>query len=358
MLNLIILKRGSDTSENFFDIDAKERKIKEIESEMASPDFWQDRARAEKKSRQLGRLKEDLTKWNKLVKSIDELLEIASLDQADKSVNLRKDIEKQFAGIRQELENLEKLTFLAGKYDKENAIFSIYAGAGGVDAQDWTEMLLRMYLRFAEKKDWQAQVVDLSRGGEAGIKSVTCEIEGEFAYGFLKSERGVHRLVRISPFDAEKMRHTSFALVEVLPEMEEVKIEINPDDLRVDTYLASGHGGQYVQKTESAVRITHLPTKITASCQSERSQFQNKQRAMKILKAKLARYAEAEQEEEKARLRGEFKSASWGNQIRSYVLHPYKMVKDLRTGYETSDVKSVLDGQLDEIIESYLKYKK
>ncbi len=325
---------------------------------MAEPDFWQNRVQAEKKSRQFGRLKEGVEKWEKIEKSIDTLLEIAELDKIDKSVNLRKEIEGQFKDIEKDLNSLEKLTFLAGKYDKEDAILSIFAGAGGVDAQDWTEMLLRMYLRFAEQKGWQTRIIDQSRGTEAGVKSVTIEIEGGFAYGFLKGEAGVHRLVRISPFDAEKLRHTSFALVDVLPEMEEVNIEIKPDDLRIDTFLASGHGGQFVQKTESAVRIVHLPTKITVSCQSERSQHQNKERALKILRSKLHRYAQAEQEEEKARLRGEFKSASWGNQIRSYVLHPYKMVKDLRTGYETSDVKAILDGELDEIIESYLKFKK
>jgi peptide chain release factor 2 len=322
---------------------------------MAEPDFWQNRVVAEKKSREFSQLKEEVEKWEKIEKSVRDFLEIAQEDEKDQSVNLKEDIKKQLILIRKELESLEKTTFFNGKYDKENVILSIFAGAGGVDAQDWTEMLLRMYLRFAEKKKWQAIIIDQSRGTEAGIKSVTLEIQGNYAYGFLKSEAGVHRLVRISPFDAEKMRHTSFALIEILPEIEEVEIEINPDDLRMDTFLASGHGGQNVQKTESAIRITHLPTKISVSCQSERSQSQNKEKALKILKSKLFRYYQAEQEEEKERLRGEFKSASWGNQIRSYVIHPYKMVKDLRTGYETSDAQKILDGELDEIIESYLK---
>ena len=343
---------------------------------MAQPDFWQDRVGAEEKSRQLSKLKEDLFKWSKIEKSISDCLEIANLDKDDQTVhpvksakggatkpqfnrvNLRKEIEKQFDDIERQLNDFEKLTFLNGKYDRKNAFLSIFAGAGGVDAQDWTEMLLRMYLRFAKKRGWIAQIIDQSKGMEAGIKSVTLEIKGEFVYGFLKSEAGVHRLVRISPFDAEKMRHTSFALVEILPEMEEMKIEINPEDLRVDTFLSSGPGGQNLQKNETAVRIVHIPTKITVSCQAERSQTQNKEMALMILKSKLFQYAQAEQEEEKARLRGEFRSASWGNQIRSYVLHPYKMVKDLRTRYETNEVERILNGDLDEMIESYFQSHK
>jgi len=324
---------------------------------MAEPDFWQNKVEAEKKSREIGRFKEDLNNWEQLEKSISDLLEIAELDKLEKSVNFREECEKEFKKIENRLNNLEKLTFLGGKYDRANVILSIYAGAGGVDAQDWTEMLLRMYSRFCEKRGWQVTIIDISYGGEAGIKSVTIEIEGQYAYGFLKGEAGVHRLVRISPFDAEKMRHTSFALVDILPEMEEVEVEIKPEELKIDTFLASGRGGQYVQKTESAIRLTHLPTKISASCQSERSQAQNKEKAMKILRAKLYQYYQSSQEEEKARLRGEFKSASWGNQIRSYVLQPYKMVKDLRTDYETRDVQKILDGELAEMIEYYLKFK-
>ena len=325
---------------------------------MAESDFWQDREQAEKKSRRLARLKEDIAKWGKIEISINDLLEIAELDKKDQSVNLRQEIEKQFSQIEKQLNDFEILTFLSGRYDQKNAFISIFAGAGGVDAQDWAEMLLRMYVRYAEKKSWLTRIIDQSKGTEAGIKSVTFEVEGRFAYGFLKAEAGVHRLVRISPFDAEKMRHTSFALVEVLPEIPNVEVEINHDDLRVDTFLASGHGGQNVQKNQTAVRLVHLPTKISVSCQSERSQHQNKERAMNILRAKLYQYYQADQEEEKARLRGEFKSASWGNQIRSYVLHPYKMIKDLLTQYETNNVEKILDGDLDEIIETYLKSNK
>lgn len=324
---------------------------------MADPGFWQNRTKAEDKSRELDKLKEDLSKWEKIGKSINDCLEIAKIDKDDQSVDLRKEIEKQFSKIESQLNDFEKLIFLNKEYDKENAFISIFAGAGGVDAQDWTEMLLRMYLRFSEKKGWSAQIIDHSKGTEAGMKSVTIEVKGKYAYGFLKGEAGVHRLVRISPFDAEQLRHTSFALVEVLPEIKEVEIEVNPDDLRIDTFLSSGPGGQNMQKNETAVRMVHLPTKITVTCQSQRSQTQNKERALEILKSKLFQYAQTEKEEEKARLRGEFKSASWGNQIRSYVLHPYHMIKDLRTGYETSKVDGILDGNLDEIIESYFRYK-
>lgn len=247
---------------------------------------------------------------------------------------------------------------LTSRYDKNNAILSFHAGAGGTDAQDWTEMLLRMYQRFAEKKKWKVFLIDESRGGEAGVKSATLEIIGPYAYGFLKAEAGVHRLVRISPFDAEKMRHTSFALVDVLPEIPNPKIEIKDKDLKIEFYRASGHGGQNVQKVESAVRITHLPTKITVNCQVERSQAQNRERAMKILTSKLYQFQQAKKEEERERLRGRVLPASWGYQIRSYVLHPYKMVKDLRTGYETSNIQKVLDGDLDSFIQAYLKSKK
>ena len=324
---------------------------------MTNPGFWQNRIKAEDKSKELDGLKQDLFKWGKIEKSINDCLEIAKIDKDDQSVNLKKEIEKQSSIIECQLNDFEKLTFLNEKYDKENAFISIFAGAGGVDAQDWTEMLLRMYLRFIKRKGWLAQIIDHSKGTEAGIKSVIIEVNGKYAYGFLKGEAGVHRLVRISPFDAEKMRHTSFSLVEVLPEIKETKIEISPDDLRIDTFLSSGPGGQNMQKNETAVRIVHLPTKITVSCQSQRSQTQNKERALEILKSKLFQYAQTEKEEEKARLRGEFKSASWGNQIRSYVLHPYHMIKDLRTDYETNNVDNILDGDLDEIIESYFRWK-
>lgn len=271
--------------------------------------------------------------------------------------------QEMFTEIKKRLEELEKIyqklefqIFFSGKHDKNNAILAIHAGTGGTEAQDWAEMLLRMYLRFCEKKGWVAKIIDETRGKEAGIKSVTVRVIGNFAYGWLKSEAGVHRLVRISPFDAEKMRHTSFALVEVLPEIEEVaEIKLEPKDLRIDTFLASGHGGQGVQTTYSAVRVVHLPTGITVSCQRERSQTQNKETALKILKAKLLKLQEEMRTKEIGNLRAGV-LAAWGNQIRSYVLQPYKMVKDHRTKYETSDAEGVLDGNLEPFIEAYLKW--
>jgi len=248
--------------------------------------------------------------------------------------------------------------FLGGKYDSRNAYVSIYAGAGGKEAQDWAEMIMRMYSRFAERKNWKAEVVEISYGQEAGIKSAVIEIRGKFAYGYLKKEAGVHRLVRLSPFNANNLRHTSFVLIEVLPEIGEIpEIKINPVDLRIDTYRASGPGGQNVNKVETAVRITHLPTNMVVSCQSERSQASNKERAMKMLLNKLYQFEQAKTEEEKARLKGQQIQAAWGNQIRSYVLHPYKQVKDLRTGVVSKQPNEILDGDLDEFIEAEIKYR-
>lgn len=306
-------------------------------------------------------MKNKLSDWEKLKKEINDLLEIVRLDEEDKDVSLREEIEKKSRELEEKFAKMEFQVLFSGKYDEHNVIMAIHAGAGGVDAMDFAGMLLRMYLRFAEKKGFKARILDESRGAEAGIKSVTLEIKGPCAYGNLKSEYGVHRLVRISPFDAEKMRHTSFALVEVLPEIEEIdekEIIIRPEDLRIDTFLSSGHGGQSVQTTYSAVRIVHLPTKIMVSCQNERSQAQNKETALKILKAKLFQLEEEKQQKEKQKLRGEYKSAEWGNQIRSYVLHPYHMVKDLRTDYEVGDPDKVLNGELDGFIEAYLKSTK
>ena len=340
-------------------LDQTKEEISQLEKEMAEPDFWGNQEEAAQKSKRLDELKEELERWEKIQKEVDDTLEIAKLDKADRDVNLRKEIEEKLEELEKKFNDLEFYILFSEKYDKNNAIFAIHAGAGGTEAQDWAQMLERMLLRFSEKKGWQARVMDESRGQEAGIKSVTVEVKGRYAYGHLKSEAGVHRLVRISPFDAEKMRHTSFALVEVLPELEETdEVEIKEEDLKIDTYRAGGHGGQSVNTTDSAVRIRHIPTNIVVTCQNERSQAQNKDFAMKVLKSKLHQKHLEEQAKEKAQLRGEYQSAEWGNQIRSYVLQPYKMVKDHRTKYEETDPDAVLDGKLESFMEAYLRWSK
>jgi len=339
-------------------LDGIAKQVGEVESEMSKPEAWKEQEKIKVESLKLKGLKNKLEGWDDLKKEVDDLLEIAQMDEKDQAVSLREEAEERLGELEKKFEEMEFDVLLSGKYDERNVIMAIHAGAGGVDAMDWSAMLLRMYLRYAEKKGWKTRILDESRGAEAGIKSVTLEIKGPYAYGYLKSEYGVHRLVRISPFDAEKMRHTSFALVEVLPEIQEIdekEIVVRPEDLRIDTYLSSGHGGQSVQTTYSAVRIVHLPTKIMVTCQNERSQAQNKETALKILKAKLLQLEQEKQQKEKQKLRGEFKSAEWGSQIRSYVLHPYHQVKDLRTGFETDDPDKVLEGNLDELVEAYLK---
>jgi len=325
---------------------------------MGKPTFWFDQAKAKNISQKVSYLKDEIATWQKIKKEIDETLEMAKLDEKDQTVNLREEIEKKYNELQKKFAELEFYFLFRDKHDKNNAILAIHAGTGGVDAQDWAQILMRMYLRFCDKKGFKTEILDQNMGSEAGIKSITIEIIGNYAYGNLKSENGVHRLVRISPFDAEAMRHTSFALVEIIPEIEEdIDLEIKPEDLKIDTFRASGHGGQNVQKTETAVRITHLPTKIAVACQSERSQAQNKERALRILKSKLQKLAETKIEAEKKQLRGEFTEAIWGNQIRSYVFQPYHLVKDHRTNFETADVDAVLDGRLEEFVEAYLKMK-
>jgi len=306
--------------------------------------------------RRLADAREQVEVWRGVETRARETLELQHLAQAEGDKALAAAVTADLDKLVAQLDALELSLAFSGEYDRRNAILAIHAGAGGTDSQDWTEMLLRMYLRWAEKRDYQAAILDMTPGEEAGVKSVTIEIGGRSAYGYLRAERGVHRLVRLSPFDAAHARHTSFALVEVLPEVESAaEVNLDPDDLRIDVFRASGKGGQNVQKNATAVRITHLPTGITVSCQNERSQHRNKESALKVLEARLLERELAQKAKDKEKLKGEHVSAAWGNQIRSYVLHPYKKVKDHRTGYETSDAEGVLDGDIDELIGAYQK---
>jgi peptide chain release factor 2 len=336
-------------------IDDLKQKMNQLEGEMNAPDFWSDQKRAQDISQDYQDIKKEVEKWIELEVNVRELEELG--EHADD--DLKREIEKRTDELEKVFTDYEFYLLLNGPYDKSNAIIAVHAGSGGTEAQDWAEMLVRMLMRFSEKQGWNIRVLDESRGAEAGYKSITFEVKGRYAFGYLKSEHGVHRLVRISPFDAEKMRHTSFALVEVLPEIaDEVEIEIKPEDLRIDTFMSGGKGGQSVNTTYSAVRIVHIPTGISVQCQNERSQQQNKETAMKILKSRLHRIEEEKRAKEREELRGEYKSAEWGNQIRSYVLHPYHLVKDHRTEYESSDPESALEGEILSLSEAYLRWIK
>ena len=296
--------------------------------------------------------------WRELEKKAADLQEMIVLAIGEEDYSLKEEIQLELRKLSSRFEQLESQQLFTGDYDSRNAMLALHAGAGGTESQDWANMLLRMYLRWAERHDYEAEVLDVSPGEEAGIKSAIVEIKGDYVHGYLKGEHGVHRLVRLSPFNADHARHTSFVLVEVLPEAEEtVDVKINPEDLRVDTFRSSGPGGQHMQKTSSAVRITHLPTGLVATCQGQRSQHQNKEAALKILYSRLLELDRKKREEERAKLKGERIEAGWGNQIRSYVLHPYKMVKDHRTDYEVHDAEAVLDGELDGFITEYLRSK-
>ena len=298
-------------------------------------------------------LKAEVESWRNFSRRLNDALELAQLDDS----SLRAELEVEVSALETELEKRSFITMFSGKFDHDPAILSIHAGAGGTDSQDCAGMLERMYLRWAETHGFQAEILDATPGEEAGIKSVTIAIEGKYAFGYLRSEKGVHRLVRLSPFDAAHRRHTSFALIEILPQvaMDEAEINIEPGDIKVDVFRSSGAGGQNVQKNATAIRLTHLPTGIVVTCQNERSQSQNREFAMRILRARLLELKQAEREEERAVLRGEYTKAEWGSQIRSYVLHPYQMVKDHRTDHETGNTQAVLDGDLDEFMESYLR---
>ena len=331
-----------------------EAKIKELEKEASRPDIWEHPEKAAALNQEISELKGEVELWNKMRSEIDELIEFSKLSEIDAA--LQKEVSERYVVLLRQFKKEELRLFLGGKYDRNNAIISVYSGVGGRDAEDWAAMLFRMYGRYAEQKGFKAVVAHEHFGAEGGLKNATMLINGKYAYGYLKGEAGVHRLVRISPFSAQKLRHTSFALIEVMPEIAEgEEIEIKPEEIKIEFFRSSGPGGQNVNKRETAVRIIHLPTNISAACQSERSQQGNRERAMRLLYSKIHQYRAKMKEEEKASLRGEKISIEWGRQIRSYVLHPYKMVKDHRTDYETSQVDKVLEGELDEIIEAELK---
>ena len=339
-----------------FDIAGLTSEASELEAQTAAPGFWDDAQAAQATMKRLSGLRARIDTWTALDRQVADLIELVELAAAEEDEATAADVANEADAVERRLDDLEFELSFSGPYDDRSAIVAIHAGAGGTESQDWAEMLLRMYIRWCERRGFAAEVIDLMPGEEAGIKSATLEVTGDHGYGYLKSERGVHRLVRISPFDSEQRRHTSFALVEVLPEATSAaEVKINPDDLRVDVYRASGHGGQNVQKNSTAIRITHIPTNIVVTCQNERSQHRNRESAMRVLEARLIEMELKKHEEERAKIKGEHVSAGWSNQIRSYVLHPYKMVKDHRTGFETSDANGVLDGDLDEAMKAYLK---
>ena len=336
-----------------FDPDAVAARVAELEQELGEPGFWDDQARATAVSTEHSRLSKRLERYERLQSEYDDAAELLALEP-----DLGEDIAAQLQPLRHELERLQEDALFNGEYDTGDAVVSVHAGAGGTDAQDWTEMLLRMYLRWADDRGFQTDMVEASPGEEAGLKSATVTVKGENAYGLFKAERGVHRLVRLSPFDSAHRRHTAFAQVVAAPLLpEDSAVEINEDDLRIDTYRASGAGGQHVNKTDSAVRITHLPTGIVVQCQNERSQTSNKQTAMRILKSRLVELQEEQREAELAKERGAAQDIGFGSQIRSYVLQPYQLVKDLRTGYEVGNAQGVLDGNLDGFVREYLLAK-
>lgn len=324
---------------------------------MSSNSFWQDQMKANQITKEFKDLQNMIEEYQKIIERAEELDILYELNCQENNSEVWQEIVVKIGEIEEEVEKQKRELLFAGEYDKNNAIVSIHPGAGGTESQDWAEMLLRMYLRWAERNSFKTKIVDLLPAEEAGIKSVTFTVKGKNAFGLLKSEKGIHRLVRISPFDANKRRHTSFASVDVIPEIEDdIKIDIAESDLRIDTYRSTGAGGQYVNTTDSAVRITHLPTNIVVQCQNERSQYSNRLTAMKILKARLFEYYQKKQDEDLERLSGEKKEIAWGNQIRSYVFQPYQMVKDHRTKVESSNVTAIMDGEIDIFIDAYLRY--
>lgn len=340
-------------SGSIFEPDKITSEILIIEEKLSQPFIWNDPEKSKQLGRKLSNMKNRINKWNEVVTGTEDtkiLIELAEEEDIG-------EVEQELAKITEKINDLELSILLSGEHDLRNAIFSIHSGAGGVDAQDWAEMLLRMYIRYFERKSYDYKILDIFDGDEAGIKNAVILVKGDFAYGKLRAENGVHRLVRLSPFDAAHRRHTSFAQVEVMPEIDDdIEIEILPEDLKIDTYRASGAGGQHVNKTDSAVRIQHLPSGTIVQCQNERSQHSNRLTAMKILKSKLYLLQKAKKEKELAQIKGLHKDIAWGNQIRSYVIHPYALVKDHRTGDETGNVQAVFDGDIDRFIDGYLRF--
>ena len=355
-LDLAAMEKPIDELGVALDIEGAKETVKKLEQETLAPDFYNDTKNSQKVLQKIKEQSTKIERFNALHTDWEDLSTLVEMAIEEDDESLLEEIQSGFTSLTETFENMKLETLLSGQYDKSNAIITLHAGAGGTEAQDWCQMLYRMYQMWAEKRGYKVSVLDILDGDEAGLKGASILLEGLNAYGFARCEKGIHRLVRISPFDSAGRRHTSFASVEVMPDLEdEIEININPDDLRIDTYRASGAGGQHVNKTSSAIRITHIPTGVVVACQNERSQFQNKDAAMKMLKAKLMELAEAEQKERIEDIKGVQKEIAWGSQIRSYVFHPYTMVKDHRTSFETGNISSVMDGNIDGFINDYLK---
>ncbi len=339
-----------------FDLASKKQEIEKLAAESMAEDFWFDNRKAQAHMQHLNALREEVTTWEGIAAQLDDLHELAALLEEEPDAEMQAEVAQSLTEAEQEVEKLQFSLMLSGEHDEKNAIISIHAGSGGVDAADWAEMLLRMYLRWAENHKFRTEIYDYNEGEEAGIKSVTVGITGRYAYGYLRSEIGTHRLIRLSPFDAAHRRHTSFAKVEVMPDIEDtIEINIRPEDLDIDTYRSTGAGGQHVNKTDSAVRMRHIPTGIVVTCQNERSQIQNREVALKLLKARLYELEVKKRAEENAKLKGEFVQADFGTQIRTTTIHPYNIVKDHRTNFETSDTDGYLNGNVDPFIRAYLQ---
>ncbi len=345
-------------SGGLFDVAEKEIQIGRLERLAGAPDLWEDPQAAQKVMQDITTLKGPVEQYYGLKNRRDDILALWELGMEENDDSVQAELETEIRELRHDIEQLQLSLMLSGEYDANNAILTLHAGAGGTEAQDWAQMLLRMYVRWAERNHYKVETLDFQDGDEAGVKSATLLISGRNSYGYLKAEKGVHRLVRISPFDANARRHTSFAAIDVMPEIDDnVEIEIRSEDLKVDTFRAGGAGGQHINKTDSAVRMTHLPTGVIVQCQNERSQIQNREQCMRLLRAKLFELEQERQAAEKAEIAGDYQKIEWGSQIRSYVFHPYSMVKDHRTSFETGNVQAVMDGELDGFIEAYLKQK-